>query len=88
MRVAYGLRGRVDRRDLSPARLLRQRDRVVPHGPSLQHSSGTGEHQSLIVRHPVFRVLFGSARDFAIHSRLVALEKREIVTGDQYCREL
>ncbi len=46
-----------------------------------------GEHQSLIVRHPVLRVLFGSAGDFAFHSRLVALEKREVVTEDQKFRD-
>ena len=39
------------------------------------------------MRHPVFRVLRGRARDFAFHSRLVALEKRQIVTGDQHFRD-
>src|SRR5262245_43772309 len=52
------------------------------------HSSGTREHQSLIVRHPVLSVLGGSASDFPIHSRLVAPEKCEIVTCDQHFREL
>jgi len=45
------------------------------------------EHQSLIVRHPVLRVLSRSASDFAFHSRLVALKKREVVTLDQIFRD-
>ena len=40
-----------------------------------------------MVRHPVLRVLSGSASDFALHSRLVALQKREIVTDDQKFRD-
>ena len=40
-----------------------------------------------MVRHPVLRVLSGSASDFAIHSRLVALQKREVVTDDQKFRD-
>ena len=69
------------------AGLLRQCDRALPHGPRLPHLSGTGEHQGLIVRHPVLRMLSASARDFALHSRLVALEKRQVVTGDQKFRD-
>ena len=87
MRFAHGLRGLVDRGSFAIAGLLRQRDRALPHGSRLPHSTGTGEHQGLIVRHPVLRLLSASARDFAVHSRLVSLEKRQVVTGDQKFRD-
>ena len=87
MRFAHRLRGLVNRGRLAVAGLLRQRDRAFPHGSRLPHLSGTGQHQSLVVRHPVLRLLSGSASDFAVHSRLVALEKREIVAGDQKFRD-
>ena len=86
MRFAYRLRSPVNRHRLAVAGLLRRRDSAFPHGPSLPHSSGTGEHESLMVRNLVLRVLFWSASDFALHSRLVALQKREIVTIDQKFR--
>jgi hypothetical protein len=86
MRFAYRRRGLVVRGRLAVAGLLRRRDSAFPHDPSLPHSSGTGEHESLMVRDLVLRVLFWSASDFALHSRLVALQKREIVTIDQKFR--
>src|SRR6516165_10570676 len=86
MRFAHRRRGLVVRGRLAVAGLLRRRDRAFPHGPSLPHSSGTGEHESLMVRNLVLRVLFWSASDFALHSRRVALQKREIVTIDQKFR--
>src|SRR6516225_12325740 len=86
MRFAHRLRSLIIRGRLAVAGLLRRRDTAFPHGPSLPHSSGTGEHESLMVRNLVFRVLFRSASDFALHSRLVALQKREIVTIDQKYR--
>src|SRR5215471_17032137 len=88
MRFAHCLRSQVYRGRLAVAGLLRRRDSAFPHGPSLPHSSGTGEHESLMVRNLVLRVLFWSASDFALHSRLVALQKREIVTIDQKFRNL
>src|SRR5436305_254931 len=86
MRFAYRLRSLVIRGRLAVAGLLRRRDSAFPHGPSLPHSSGTGEHQSLMMRHRVLYVRAGNASDFALHSRLVALQKREIVTIDQKFR--
>src|SRR5215471_9856825 len=86
MRFAYRCRGLVVRGRLAVAGLLRRRNGAFPHDPSLPHSSGTGEHESLMVRNLVLRVLFWSASDFALHSRLVALQKREIVTIDQKYR--
>src|SRR6516164_5959646 len=86
MRFAHRLRSLVNRGRLAVAGLLRRRDSAFPHGPSLPHSSGTGEHESLMVRNLVLRVPFWSASDFALHSRLVALQKREIVTIDQKFR--
>ena len=40
-----------------------------------------------MVRHLVLGVLSGSARDFAVHSRLVALQKRQVVTVAQHLRD-
>src|SRR5215831_15796027 len=86
MRFAYRRRGLVVRGRLAVAGLLRRRNGAFPHGPSLPHSSGTGEHQSLMMRYRVLYGRSGSASDFALHSRLVALQKREIVTNDQKFR--
>ena len=45
-----------------------------------------GEYQGLIVRHPVFRMLPASARDFALHSRLIASKKCKVIATDQHFR--
>src|SRR5215469_3801541 len=86
MRFAHRRRGLVVRCRLALAGLLRRRNGAFPHGPSLPHSSGTGEHQSLMMRYRVLYGRSGSASDFALHSRLVALEKREVVADDQKFR--
>jgi hypothetical protein len=84
MRFAHGLRAPVDRGSFAIPDLLRQCDCALPHGPRLLHLTGTREHQGLIMPHPVFdAVLSAGARNFVLHSRLVALKKREIVTEDQ-----
>src|SRR5262249_16626340 len=82
------LRGLVDRGSFAIAGLLRQCDRASPHGPRLLHVTGTCEDQGLIVPHPVLdAVLSAGARNFAVHSRLVASKKREIVTVAQHFRD-
>src|SRR5262249_24012659 len=87
MRFAYRRRGLVVRGRLA-AGLLRRRDSAFPHRACLPNSPGTGEHQSLIGRHPGLHARSQSWSDFAVHSRLIALEKREVVTEDQKLRKL
>jgi hypothetical protein len=80
-------RGLVNGGRLAVAGLLRQRDRVFPHRPRPHYSSGTGQHQSLMVRYPVLRMLSGRASNFPVHSSLVAFQKREVVPYDQKFRD-
>ena len=49
VRFAYGLRSLVDGDFFALACLMCQCDRALPHGSRLPHSSGTGQHQRLIV---------------------------------------
>jgi hypothetical protein len=86
MRFARRLRGLVKGRAFVLAGLERHCNRALPHRPRLPHSSGTGEHHSLVVRHPVLHMLFASARDFAFHSSLINLKKSQVITGDQKFR--
>jgi hypothetical protein len=88
MRFTHGLRALVDRGSFAIAGLLRQCDCAFPHDPRLLHLTGTREHQGLVMPHPVLdAVLPAGARNFVLHSRLVALKKREVVTEGQKFRD-
>ncbi len=83
VRIAYRLRGVVEGGIFvacRPAAPLRWRAPTCMRQP---HSPGSGEHHRLIVRHPVFDTLSASAHDFALHSGVVTVEKRQVVTGDK-----
>ena len=87
MRIAYRLGGVVQGGIFPLAGLLRHCDRALPRGARQLHLSGLGKHHGLIVRHPVLDMLSASAHDFALHSGAVAVDKRQIVTGDKKFRD-